>query len=83
MHGVRFRRQQPIGPYIVDFISFEARLIIEIDGGQHQDQTAYDDRRSQWLESQGYRVLRYWNNEVLSDVDAVLMDIACYLPPPP
>ncbi len=83
MHGVRFRRQQPIGHYIVDFISFEAGLIIEIDGGQHQEQTAHDNRRSRCLESQGYRVLRCWNNEVLSNVDAVLMDIAGYLSPPP
>ncbi|MCS3904077.1 very-short-patch-repair endonuclease [Methylohalomonas lacus] len=83
MHGVRFRRQQPIGPYIVDFISFEAGLIVEIDGGQHQEQVAYDDKRSRWLERQGYRVLRYWNNEVLSNVDAVLTDIGGYLSPPP
>ena len=63
--GCKFRRQQAIGPYIVDFVSFERRVIIELDGGQHSQQVAYDAERTAWLEAQGYRVLRFWNNQVL------------------
>ena len=69
--GHKFRRQQPIGYYIVDFVSFERRLIIELDGGQHSQQVAYDSKRTAWLEAQGYLVLRFWNNQVLGDVEAV------------
>ena len=69
--GPKFRRQQPIGSYIVDFVSFESRLIVEVDGGQHALDTAYDSARTAWLESQGYRVLRFWDNEVLKEIDAV------------
>lgn len=61
----KFKRQQPIGPYIVDFVCFEARLVIEVDGGQHQDCNT-DRIRDAWLESQGFRVLRFWNHEVLT-----------------
>ena len=68
--GHKFRRQRPLGGYIVDFVCFERRLIIEVDGGQHADQRTYDARRQSWLESQGFRVLRLWNNEVLSDIEA-------------
>ena len=71
---IKFRRQQPIGPYIVDFVSFEAKLIIELDGTQHseQDLRAADEVRTRFLETQGFRVLRYWNNEVFKEFDAVL-----------
>ena len=69
--GHKFRRQQPIGHYIVDFVSFERRVIIELDGGQHSRQVAYDSKRTAWLEAKGYRVLRFWNNQVLEDVEAV------------
>ena len=69
--GYKLRRQQAIGPYIVDFVSFERRVIIELDGGQHSQQVAYDVERTAWLEAQGYRVLRFWNNQVLEEVEAV------------
>ena len=72
---VKFRRQQPIGPFIVDFVCFERRLIIEVDGGQHAAQTDYDEERTRWLKVQGYRVLRFWNNEVLADTEAVAQAI--------
>jgi adenine-specific DNA-methyltransferase len=72
---VKFRRQQPIGPFIVDFVCFECRLIVEVDGGQHAEQVTYDESRALWLESQGYRVLRFWNNDVLANTDAVAQAI--------
>jgi very-short-patch-repair endonuclease len=77
MSGFKFRRQQPIGPYIVDFVSLEKRLIIEIDGGQHAEvhALARDEARSMWLRGQGYQVLRFWNNEVLVDREAVAESI--------
>jgi len=75
---VKFRRQHPIGPFIVDFFSLEAKLVVELDGGQH-DQDANrraDEQRTKFLEDRGYRILRFWNNEVLQDRDAVLARIA-------
>ncbi len=71
MSGHKFRRQQRIGHYIVDFACMEKKLVIEIDGGQHADGTQYDVQRNFWLESVGYRVMRFWNNEVLIDADTV------------
>jgi very-short-patch-repair endonuclease len=72
--NLRFRRQQPIGPYIVDFFCPSAQLVVELDGGQHgmDAAVAYDDVRSRFLESRGYQVLRFWNGEVLKDLDVVL-----------
>ena len=69
--GHRVRRQRPIGPYIVDFTCLAARLVIEVDGGQHDWQAERDARRTRWLEARGYRVIRSWNNEVLSNLDGV------------
>ena len=69
--GVKFRRQQPIGEFIVDFVCFERRVIVEVDGGQHAEQFHYDDARTRWLEDRGYRVLRFWNNDVLANTEAV------------
>jgi very-short-patch-repair endonuclease len=64
--GIHFRRQAPIGSYIADFAWYAGKLVVEIDGGQHaQAQQTYDERRTLWLQSQGYRVLRFWNNDVL------------------
>jgi len=63
LSGFKFRRQQPIGPYIVDFVCQQARLIVELDGSQHLDTREYDENRDAWLRSQGYRVLRVWNSE--------------------
>ena len=75
LNGVSFRRQHAIGPYIVDFCAIKAKLIIELDGSQHLDQAAYDAERTAFLESKGYRVLRFWNPEVLQDMEAVLRAI--------
>jgi len=72
MEGVKFRRQAPLGKYIVDFISFERKLILEIDGGQHALERDNDEKREIWLESQGFRILRFWNNEVLQNLEGVL-----------
>ena len=73
--GTHFRRQVQVGRYIADFVSHRAKLIIEIDGGQHIDRATYDAERTRFLEAQGYRVLRYWNNDVLSNTGGVLEDI--------
>lgn len=70
--GCKFRRQYAIGSYIVDFICVERALVVEIDGGQHADQKVYDAQRTKYLESRGYMVIRFWNNEVLSNLDTVL-----------
>src|SRR5215213_5835222 len=73
--GVTFRRQHAIGKYISDFCSPKAKLIIELDGSQHLDQEAYDAERTQYLESKGYRALRFWNNDVMNDMDGVIRAI--------
>ncbi|WP_368563366.1 endonuclease domain-containing protein [Pseudoxanthomonas sp. UTMC 1351] len=73
--GFKFRRQVPIAGYIADFLCPEAKLIIELDGGQHYDQIAYDERRTGVLQANGYHVLRYWNNDALVQTEAVLEDI--------
>jgi very-short-patch-repair endonuclease len=70
--GCKFRRQYPIGPYIADFVCLEQRLVIEADGGQHMEQVAEDKRRTEFIELLGFKVLRFWNNEVLQDIEAVL-----------
>lgn len=72
IEGVKFRRQYVIGKYIVDFVCLERGLIVEIDGGQHGDQVGYDERRTAYLEQEGFRVMRFWNNEVLVEAEAVL-----------
>jgi very-short-patch-repair endonuclease len=74
-NGTHFRRQVQIGRYIADFVSHKAKLIVEIDGGQHADRVGYDAVRTKFFETQGYRVSRYWNNDVLSNVEGVLDDI--------
>ena len=71
MEGLKFRRQQPIGNYVVDFICLEKSLVIEADGGQHADNTK-DEERDAWLTSEGFKVLRFWNNEVLTNMEGVL-----------
>jgi len=70
--GAKFKRQKPIGPFIVDFVCLEGRLVIELDGGQHADAHTYDERRDAWLAANGYRVLRFWNNEVMQELPGVL-----------
>ena len=86
--GSHFRRQALIGPFIVDFVSRKARLVIELDGGQHDQQRVADARRTRQIEASGYRVLRFWNNDVLGNVEGVMETIAaavrdCPPPPPP
>ncbi len=78
---LKFRRQQPMGRYIVDFVSFEKKLAIELDGGQHNDEEVMekDSERTKWLEDKGYTVLRFWNNEVLMNVEGVIEKISEYL----
>ncbi|HEY5209971.1 MAG TPA: endonuclease domain-containing protein [Stellaceae bacterium] len=81
--GYRFRRQQPIGPYIVDFFCPQAGVIVEIDGGQHSPER--DDKRTRWLEECGYRVIRFWNNDVLENTEGVWETLSAVLrdyPPP-
>ena len=71
-YGYKFRRQVVIEPFIVDFVSFEAKLIIEADGGQHIEQQEYDAQRTKKLEGKGYTVIRFWNHEILANIDGVL-----------
>ena len=74
---VKFRRQQPIGIYIVDFVSFDKRLVIEIDGGQHSNPGIMesDEQRTKWLKREGFRVMRFWNNDVMLNIEGVLEKI--------
>lgn len=83
LDGHRFRRQAPIDPYIVDFVCFERRLIIEIDGGQHTEQG--DAARTQYLTDAGFRILRFWNNDALANPEGVIESIlqALRADPPP
>ena len=76
-HGTHFRRQVPIGPYVADFACMAARLVIELDGSQHatDERRAKDAQRTRWLESEGYRVIRFWNNELAHNMDGVLETI--------
>jgi very-short-patch-repair endonuclease len=75
--GTRFRRQHPIGPYIVDFVCLEKKLVFEADGGRHNepDMLKQDTMRTAWLEREGYHVLRFWNNDVLLNMDGVMIKI--------
>src|SRR3989304_4993164 len=75
--GVKFRRQQRIGSYIVDFVCLENKLIIEIDGGQHNETPTKesDERRTQWFKVRGYQVLRFWNNDVLGNMEGILENV--------
>ena len=75
LNQARFRRQVVLGNYIVDFISLNPKVIIEVDGSQHAEQVVYDEARTQYLLSLGYKVLRYWNNDVLNKIEIVLQDI--------
>lgn len=81
--GFKFKRQKPLGRYIVDFICLEEKLIIELDGGQHSENQIYDHHRDSWLRSQGYTVLRFWNNELFTETESVLEKIRITLSPAP
>ena len=87
LEGYKFRRQEPIGNYIEDFVCFEKRVVIEVDDSQHQIEKVKDKKRDPWLKRQGFRVLRFWNNEVLTNVAGVYEVIReaclCHLPPAP
>jgi very-short-patch-repair endonuclease len=78
LDNLKFRRQQPIGDYIVDFVCFKAKLIVEVDGSQHTESKVQqqDECRTKWLESQGFRVLRFWNNDVLTNIEGVISTIS-------
>jgi len=69
--GFKFRRQHPFGDYILDFVCLEKKLAIEVDGGQHGERTKHDEIRTQNLLTAGFRVLRFWNNEVLQEIESV------------
>lgn len=75
LNGNKFRRQVVIASYIVDFFCFEKKLVVEVDGGQHQEQISYDLERDKCLNGCGYTVLRFWNNEVLNNIESVLWKI--------
>ena len=77
--GWKFRRQVPMGGYIVDFLCEDAAVIVELDGGQHGDAITYDEARTKWLHDRGYRVLRFWNNDALSNIDGVLESLTLTL----
>jgi len=87
LEDCKFRRQQVIGPYIVDFLSVQPKLTIEVDGAQHAERTLQDTQRTEYLQRLGYQVVRYWNDQVLRDVEAVMEStraalIAIPSPPP-
>lgn len=82
LNSQKFRRQQPIGPYVVDFVHLGAKLIVEADGGQHNGSVG-DTERDTWLKQQGFSILRFWNNDILNNTDAVLATILEALPPLP
>jgi very-short-patch-repair endonuclease len=75
LNGVNFRRQHAIGNYIPDFVSIKKKLAIELDGSQHLQQEEYDIERTKYLESQGYKVIRFWNNQVMNDIEGVFRAI--------
>jgi very-short-patch-repair endonuclease len=73
--GYKFRRQRPIGPFFADFACLESKPVIELDGGQHAEAREYDNARTRFMEAEGFRVLRFWNNEVLTQIDLVRQQI--------
>jgi very-short-patch-repair endonuclease len=81
--GAKFRRQVPIGEYVVDFLCVSASLVVEADGGQHSERAEYDEARTKYLEARGYRVLRFWNNDVMGNLEGVMQAIAMALTPGP
>lgn len=83
LEGYKFRRQQPIGTYIVDFVNFEKRIVIELDGGQHAIKKDSDKKRDGWLTAEGFEILRFWNNEIFENIEGVLEVIRKRLLSPP
>ena len=84
MSGCKFRRQHPFDDYVLDFVCLEIKLVIEVDGGQHGSDIEYDEERTLYLQNGGFRVLRFWNHEVLKDLESVMEKIwiACNPSPP-
>ena len=82
LHNFKFRRQAPVGSFIVDFVCLEARLIVELDGGQHVDHAKYDEQRTRFLQSLGFDVVRYWNDDVLLRTENVLEHLLSRLESP-
>ena len=82
LNDLKFRRQEQIGSFIVDFVCYEKGIIIEADGGQHALEKAKDDARTEWLNAQGFIVLRFWNNEILTNIDGVMETIRRHCAPP-
>jgi very-short-patch-repair endonuclease len=82
--GLKFRRQEPIGPFIADFVCFEKRLVVELDGGQHAVEQEKDRVREDWFNKEGFQILRFWNTEVLQNIDGVVAVIrrTCLSHPP-
>jgi very-short-patch-repair endonuclease len=75
LEGLRFRRQFPLRQFIVDFVCLQSRLIVEVDGGQHDEQRAYDTARDRLLKERGFQVIRVWNNEVMKNIEGVALTI--------
>ena len=80
--GYKFKRQKPLGPYVVDFVCLKRKLVIELDGGQHADSIT-DQHRDDWLRNQGYTVLRFWNNEIAQQLESVWERVHSVLSSPP
>jgi very-short-patch-repair endonuclease len=81
--GLKFRKQAPMGRYVVDFVCHAKKLVIEVDGGQHAVNKPLDQQREMWLRAQGYSVLRFWNNEVIENIEGVLECIRAEVSPMP
>jgi len=79
LNGYRFIREHPIGPYIADFVCRQQKVIVELDGGQHADAAEYDEKRTEFLKEKGYKVLRFWNNDVFSNIEGVLEAVLAVL----
>ena len=82
LHGIKFRRQFPIGPFFADFCAAKESLVVELDGSQHLDMTLRDEQRTKYLEGLGYRVVRFWDNEALESTDEVIEEIGRLLKDP-
>ncbi|MGE0665737.1 MAG: endonuclease domain-containing protein [Sphingomonadales bacterium] len=81
--GFKFCRQFPIGPFFADFLCRREKLVVEVDGGQHADRVERDNARTAFLEAQGYRVIRFWNNDVLTNIEGVMTLVRLELPETP
>ena len=83
LQGFKFRRQHPIGPFVADFVCLERKLVVELDGGHHAQQAEADAERTQYLQGAGFRVIRFWNNDVLTEMDGVAEWVLLALSPAP